>query len=100
MSLDNILSFEGKATAEYSKKIVKLILDYTELERFKGKIEELGTIRKKKFLIVCDGKGKIRVREIKDWSKRLKILNKMKNSLTETEYKKIKKSIIDDETNS
>ena len=90
----------ASATAKWSHETTKIVLDSTELERFQGKIVELGKIKKTKFLIVCDGKGNIKVREIRKWTDKLKELEKMKDSLSEEQYEKIKKKIIDDEIDS
>lgn len=51
-------------------------------------------------MIVCNGEGDIKVREIKEWSERMKTLEKMKDSLTRKQYEKMKKKIIDDEIDS
>ena len=67
---------------------------FFELSRSAGKL------KKTKFLIVCDGKGKIKVRELKKWTDKLKELEKMKESISEEQYKKMKKKIIDDEIDS
>ena len=83
MSLKDTVSVGAKTSAKFSHETIKLILDSTKLERFQGKIVELGTIKKTKFLIISDGKGNIKVRELRKWTDKLKELEKMKDSLLE-----------------
>jgi hypothetical protein len=61
-----------------------------------NKIEPLGTIRKHKFLVECNGNGGFNIKEINSVEDKLEIARKLreKNLITEKEYRKKRKEIL------
>jgi len=71
--------------------------DYKNFPPRTNKIETIGTIRKKKFLVECDGQGRLRFVELKNQVKIIEELSKLvkKGIITPEEFEQKKKELLD-----
>ncbi|KAF6243622.1 hypothetical protein C6988_02440 [Nitrosopumilus sp. b1] len=93
------LSANFDASLLYQREDKNYHFDITTLQPRTSKIEVYGKLKKRKILIMCDGNGKFKIREIKKMQDRLKEIKKLleEKQISNKEYNKFKKSILKDE---
>ena len=76
---------------------IKITFDANVFPREANKLSDLGMTSKRKMLFECDGKGKIRIRPVRDPIDTIKELDKLRREkkITEDEYAAAKKAELD-----
>ena len=99
------LPVKGEAKIGITKEIKELkeISDHKNFPPFTNKIETIGFLRKKTFLVICDGKGNMNFERLgSDTEKLRENLNAIsrladllqKNAITRAEFDDLKKNIM------
>ena len=95
------LPVKAHATASVSHSIDhrKLTFDSKVYTPCTNKIEDLGRLRKRKFSIICDMHGKMRLKQIMDPFEKLRKLNKLKQDgiINDEDYESKKQQILDED---
>ena len=90
---------EANATATYSRTHDTVIFDSKVYPPCTNKIEDIGIIKRRKLSIICDGQGKMNIKEVLDPFQKIEKLKKMldKGLITEEDYERKKQDILDKE---
>ena len=98
-SLPFPIKAKASASASYNRSHETVVYDSKVYPPCTNKIEEIGLIKKRKLSIICDGQGKMNIKEVLDPIKKLEKLKKaMKQGLiTEEDYERKKQDILDRE---
>lgn len=75
--MDDIVPFLGKTPFRFEYQDIHMTYDTKVFQRETNKIERIGKLRPKHYLVVCDGKGHVRFREM-DAEKRFKTLGSLR----------------------
>jgi hypothetical protein len=90
---------EAKAVASYTyaKTIEEKVYDAKVYPLCTNKIEPLGKLRQRKFSIVCQGNGIMRLEQLMNPFEKIEKLHKlyMQGIISEEDYKKKKKELLD-----
>jgi Short C-terminal domain len=96
---DSTLPVSAKAGFEYDieKKQITYIFDMKNFPANSNKIEQVGLVRRRKFLIECNGRGGFNNKELRSPEDRLKAAKALrdKNLITEEEYNKKRNEILE-----
>ena len=86
-------------SGSYNVEHKKITFDSKVYPPCTNKIEELGRIKKRKFSIVCDGQGNMKLEEIMNPFEKIERLGKLldKGLISQEDFDKKKKEILDNE---
>jgi len=92
--------FKGEATASWKKNIQENIFDSKVFPVGSNKVETVGIINKKTFVITNEGNGKVKFRELLTSDEKLKKIKKLfeEGRLSSDEYNSYKRKILDEMT--
>ena len=90
---------EATASASYHRSHETFVYDSKVYPPCTNKIEDVGLLRRRKLSIICDGQGKMNIKEILDPIQKLEKLKKAvkKGLITEEDYERKKQDILDRE---
>lgn len=90
------LPVRAEVKVGYEKVEEKKVYDYKNFPPCTNKIEDVGTLRKRKFLVKCDGRGGMKFDELKNPLQTIEELGKLKDKgyITEEEFLQKKKEIL------
>ncbi|MGC2575719.1 MAG: SHOCT domain-containing protein [Candidatus Nitrosopolaris sp.] len=98
MTNDNTLPV-AKAGFEYDieKKELTYNFDFKNFPANSNKIEQIGIVRRHKYLIECNGRGGFNTKELQSVEDRLKIANDLreKDLITQDEYNRKRAEILE-----
>ena len=91
------LPVSAKAGLQYDISKNEFIFDCKILPPCFSKVEPLGTLRKRKMLIECDGRGRFNIKELVNPEEQLERLAKLKEKgiMTQEEFERKKKDILE-----
>ena len=90
---------EASASASYTRSHETFVYDSKVYPPCTNKIEDIGIIKRRKLSIICDGQGKMNIKEVLDPIQKLEKLKKAvkKGLITEEDYERKKQDILDKE---
>lgn len=90
---------ETSASASYARSHETFVFDSKVFPPCTNKIEDIGLIKRRKLSIICDGQGKMNIKEVLDPIQKLEKLKKAleRGLISEEDYERKKQDILDKE---
>ncbi len=91
------LPISAKAGLQYDISKNEVIFDCKIFPPCYNKVEPLGTLKKRKMLIECDGLGRFNIKELVNFKEQLEMLAELKEKgiITQEEFERKKKDILE-----